>query len=47
MKVKLLQLLTFLKSASLYLFKIIKRWAKVLTEETIIVLQHLDTFLGA
>jgi len=46
MKAKLLQLLVVLKAASLYLFKIAKRWAKVVTEETIVLLQHLDKLFG-
>ena len=47
MKAKLIQLLIVIKSALLYTFKIVKRCAKVVTEETIVVLQHLNTFLGA
>jgi len=45
MKAKLLQLLDLLNKASLWAFKVILRALKVLTEETIIVLQALDTLL--
>ena len=45
MKAKLIQLLDLLKKAALYVFKVVLRGIKVLTEETIIVLQALDTLL--
>jgi len=45
MKTKLLQLTDFLKAAALWLFKITLRAIKVIVEETIIVLQKLDTVL--
>ena len=45
MKVKLLQVADFLKAAGLWAFKVILRGFKVLVEETIVVLQKLDTVL--
>jgi hypothetical protein len=45
MKAKLLQVLDFLKAAALWLFKITLRAIKVIVEETILVLQKLDTVL--
>jgi len=45
MKAKLLQLLDLIKKAALWAFKVALRALKVLTEETIIVLQALDTLL--
>lgn len=45
MKTKLLQLLDFLKAAVIYSFKILLRVIKVVVEESIIVLQKLDTLL--
>jgi hypothetical protein len=45
MKAKLLQLLDLIKKAVLWAFKVVLRGIKVLTEETIIVLQALDTLL--
>jgi hypothetical protein len=45
MKTKLLQLADFLKAAALWLFKITLRAIKVIVEETILVLQKLDTLL--
>ena len=45
MKTKLLQLLDLIKKAFLWSFKVILRGIKVVTEETIIVLQALDTLL--
>jgi len=45
MKAKLLQLVDLIKKAALYSFKVVLRGLKVLTEETIIVLQALDTLL--
>ena len=47
MKAKLVQLLLVIKAILLYAFKIAKRCTKVVTEETILVLQYLDNFLGA
>lgn len=45
MKAKLLQVADFLKAAALWSFKVILRAIKVLVEETILVLQKLDTVL--
>ena len=45
MKTKLLQVADFLKAAALWSFKVILRAIKVLVEETILVLQKLDTVL--
>ena len=45
MKTKLLQLLDFLKTAAIYSFKIALRVIKVIVEESIVVLQKLDTLL--
>jgi hypothetical protein len=45
MKNKLLQLADFFKAVALWLFKITLRAIKVIVEETIIVLQKLDTVL--
>jgi len=45
MKTKLIQLLDFLKTAGIYLFKIAFRALKVVVEESIILLQKLDTLL--
>ena len=45
MKTKLLQVADFLKEAALWSFKVILRAIKVLVEETILVLQKLDTVL--
>ena len=45
MKNKLLQLADFLKAAALWVFKITLRAIKVVVEETILVLQKLDTVL--
>jgi hypothetical protein len=47
MKAKLAQLLLVIKAALLYVFKVAKRCTKVVIEETILVLQYLDNFLGA
>jgi hypothetical protein len=46
MKEKLLQLWEFVKAGLKYTFIVLKRCAKVIVEETIKVLQYLDTFLG-
>jgi hypothetical protein len=46
MKAKLAQLLVVIKASVLYSFKIAKRCLKAFLQETIIVLQHLDTLLG-
>jgi hypothetical protein len=45
MKAKLIQVLDLLKKVALWAFKIALRALKVFTEETIIVLQALDTVL--
>ena len=45
MKTKLLQLLDFFKAAALWSFKILLRALKVVVEESIVVLQALDTLL--
>jgi hypothetical protein len=45
MKVKLSQVLDFLKAAALWSFKIALRAIKVIVEETILVLQKLDAVL--
>jgi len=45
MKVKLSQVLDFLKAVALWSFKVTLRALKVLVEETILVLQKLDTVL--
>jgi hypothetical protein len=45
MKAKLIQVLDLLKKVALWAFKVALRALKVLTEETIIVLQALDTLL--
>jgi|APFre7841882654_1041346.scaffolds.fasta_scaffold99334_3 hypothetical protein len=45
MKAKLEQLLVLLKAVGLYAFKVALRALKVLVEETIYVLQKLDTVL--
>jgi hypothetical protein len=45
MKAKLVQLLDLLKKAALWAFKCVLRAIKVVTEETIIVLQALDKLL--
>jgi len=46
MKEKLLQLWVFVKGGLKYSFIVLKRCAKVIVEETIKVLQYLDTLLG-
>ena len=46
MKAKLVQLLVVIKAGLLYSFKVAKRCLKAFLQETIIVLQHLDTLLG-
>ena len=46
MKAKLAQLLVVLKAALLYSFKVAKRCLKAFLQETIVVLQHLDTLLS-
>jgi hypothetical protein len=46
MKEKLAQLWILVKAALVYLFIVFKRCAKVIVEETIKVLQYLDTFLN-
>ena len=46
MKAKLAQLLVVIKASLLYSFKVAKRCLKAFLQETIIVLQHLDTLLG-
>ena len=45
MKAKLLQVKDFLKAVALWSFKVALRALKVLVEETILVLQKLDTVL--
>ena len=45
MKAKLIQVLDLLKKVALWTFKVVLRALKVLTEETIIVLQALDLLL--
>ena len=45
MKAKLIQTLDLLKKVALWAFKVALRGIKVVTEETIIVLQALDTLL--
>jgi hypothetical protein len=45
MKDKLIQTFDLLKKIALWTFKVVLRALKVLTEETIIVLQALDTLL--
>ena len=45
MKAKLLQVADFLKAAALWSFKVLLRGIKVVVEETILVLQKLDTAL--
>jgi hypothetical protein len=45
MKVKLSQVLDFLKAVGLWSFKVVLRGLKVLVEETILVLQKLDKVL--
>jgi hypothetical protein len=45
MKAKLSQIVDLLKAAALWSFKVILRAIKVLVEETIYVLQKLDTVL--
>ena len=45
MKLKLIQTFDLLKKVALWAFKVALRGIKVLTEETIIVLQALDTLL--
>jgi hypothetical protein len=45
MKAKLIQVLDLLKKVALWSFKVVLRGIKVLTEETIVVLQALDTLL--
>ena len=45
MKVKLIQTLDLLKKAALWALKCVLRASKVVTEETIIVLQALDKLL--
>ena len=45
MKAKLLQVADFLKAVALWSFKVILRGIKVVVEETILVLQKLDTVL--
>ena len=45
MKAKLIQTIDLLKKVTLVAFKITTRVLKVVTEETIIVLQALDTLL--
>ena len=45
MKVKLSQVLDFLKAVALWSFKVVLRALKVLVEETILVLQKLDAVL--
>ena len=45
MKVKLLQVLDFLKAVALWSFKVLLRAIKVAVEEAVIVLQKLDAVL--
>lgn len=45
MKAKLIQTLDLLKKVALWTFKVALRGIKVVTEETIIVLQALDKLL--
>ena len=45
MKEKLVQLVDFLKSAALWIIKILLKSVKALVEETIVLLQKLDTLL--
>jgi len=45
MKAKLIQTLDLLKKVALWAFKVALRGIKVVTEETIIVLQALDKLL--
>ena len=45
MKAKLIQTIDLLKKVALWAFKVALRGIKVITEETIIVLQALDTLL--
>jgi hypothetical protein len=45
MKAKLLQISDFLKAVALWTFKVLLRGIKVVVEETILVLQKLDTVL--
>ena len=45
MNIKLLQLWDLVQSAGLWIFKVILRALKVLVEETIYLLQKLDTLL--
>jgi len=45
MKAKLAQVWDFIKAAALWSFKVALRGLKVLVEETILVLQKLDTVL--
>ena len=46
MKAILAQLLVVIKVGLLYSFKVAKRCLKEFLQETVIVLQHLDTLLG-
>jgi hypothetical protein len=45
MQAKLLQIADFLKAVALWSFKVVLRGIKVVVEETILVLQKLDTVL--
>jgi hypothetical protein len=46
MKNKLLQLADFLKAVALWSFKVFLKGIKIVVEETIIVLQKLNTLLA-